>query len=165
MKYIKAALLAVRLYSSKVGNWVLSHRIHALAIVLALACAFMFWNMNSTNTKLTTANTTISTQKAYIQDQSKILDQHIVALIKEKKTLADTIKSNNDAVSKLQKAGDDALANANKAKEKVQVIASKYSDLANRYAHGNSTEGTAEQRIKAEQDTTDQFITDYGKVK
>lgn len=137
----------------------------ALSIILAALLVLSSCNHNETKAELAKTEQVVKDKQAYINTQAGVLTSYVDSLKKEKQTLANTIKTNNDAVRNLQDVADKALAGAKAAGAKVEVKSAQYQALADKYGQANLSVGTAEERIAREQNTTDSFIREWKDAK
>lgn len=136
-----------------------------LTVALFIALLFTIWWANGIHKDLVETRKIIETKTKFIKEQNIVLKQYVKTLEVEKKNHVADIQASNKAVANLKKTADDALARTQAEAKKVAVKQAQYRDLAVKYATSNPSDGTAEVRIKREEQTTDQFIDDWKKAK
>lgn len=135
-----------------------------LTIVLSIALIFAAWYGLSTKKVLTDTQKIVDEKVLFIKGQDKILKEYVKALDVEKKNHVASITRSNDAVTRMKKTADDALARAKKAGIEAKKDQHKYDTLAQNYGRVNPSTGKPEERIKREEATNDSFIKEWKKV-
>lgn len=134
-----------------------------ISLSIALVCAG--WYGFQTKQELTETQTVVKEKVQFIEKQGVTIKEYVKALDTEKKNHVNDIKKSNIAVESLKKAADEALARAQAAGREIEKDKVKYQALATKYSQANSSAGTADDRIKREEQTTDSFLNDWRKAK
>lgn len=135
-----------------------------LTIVLSIALMIAAWYGINTSNKLVETQRIVDEKVLFIKGQDKILKEYVKALDTEKKNHVASITRSNDAVSKLKRTADDALARAQAAGRAAKKDQQKYDALAQDFGRANPSTGRPEERISREQATNDAFIKEWKKV-
>ena len=135
-----------------------------LTIVLSIALIIAAWYGINTNKKLIETQRIVDEKVLFIEGQDKVLKEYVKALDTEKKNHVASIARNNDAVSRLKRTADDALARAQAAGQAARKDQQRYDTLAEDFGRVNPSTGRPEERIAREEATNDAFIKEWKKV-
>jgi len=135
-----------------------------LTLTLSLGLALLGWYAVATNKELEEVRLVVVTKDKVIREQGETLTKYVKALDVEKKSHVKTIETNNKAVASIKKMADSALAKAKKEAAKVEAVRQDYLTIAARYKNANPSTGSADDRIKREEATNNEFFKEWSKV-
>lgn len=147
-----------------IASFAIAKPFQFLTIALSLALIFAAWYGLSTKKELVATQAIVEEKVLFIQGQDKILKEYVTALKVEKQNHVASITRSNEAVAKLKKVADEALAKAQAAGRAAKKDQQRYQELAEEFGRSNPSTGLPEDRIAREEQTNDAFINEWKKV-
>lgn len=147
-----------------IASFAMAKPFQFLTIALSLALIGAAWYGFNTKKQLVETQQIVEEKVLFIKGQDRVLKQYVTALKVEKQNHVASVNRSNEAVARLKRVADDALAKAKAAGQAAKRDQQRYNDLAEQFGRANSSQGTPEERIEREEQTNDAFIGEWKKA-
>jgi tRNA (Thr-GGU) A37 N-methylase len=147
-----------------VASFAMAKPFQFLTIVLSLALIGAAWYGFNTKKELVETQQIVEEKVLFIKGQDRVLKEYVTALKVEKQNHVASINRSNEAVARLKRVADNALARAQAAGVAAKKDQQRYNELAEQFGRINPSSGAPEERIEREERTNDEFIGEWKKA-
>lgn len=160
LSFVRVAFSWIKGLVRSVVQWALANPREFLIIALAVAFMSTLHANNSLRADKAKLSQKLDIKAKEYKEAVKLLNEYEAALEQEQRRLKQTIESHNKVIDEVQNAASKQALQAREEAAKLRAQRDNYKDLANKYARANNSEGSAEERIRAEEKTNDEFFQD-----